>query len=130
MTASPAISDADAIRAVIAAWLAATKEGNVATVAALMTDDVVFLVPGRLPFGKAEFLAASAAMAGMTIDGRSNIEDLGVSGDMAYVRSRLQIEITPQPGSAVVRKSGYTLSIFRRSADGQWRLARDANLVA
>jgi ketosteroid isomerase-like protein len=29
-----------------------------------------------------------------------------------------------------VRRSGYTLSIFRKERDGRWRLARDANMLA
>jgi ketosteroid isomerase-like protein len=28
-----------------------------------------------------------------------------------------------------VRRSGYTLTLFRKGADGHWRLARDANLL-
>lgn len=37
--------------------------------------------------------------------------------------------MTP-PGGAPLRRSGYTLTILRKEADGQWRLARDANLLA
>ena len=28
-----------------------------------------------------------------------------------------------------VRRAGYTLTLLRKEADGQWRLARDANLL-
>ncbi|TIP77049.1 MAG: DUF4440 domain-containing protein, partial [Mesorhizobium sp.] len=28
-----------------------------------------------------------------------------------------------------VRQSGYTLTLLRKEADGEWRLARDANLL-
>jgi len=28
-----------------------------------------------------------------------------------------------------MRRSGYTLTILRKEADGKWRLARDANLL-
>jgi ketosteroid isomerase-like protein len=33
------------------------------------------------------------------------------------------------PGRDPVRRSGYTLTIMRKEADGTWRLARDANLL-
>ena len=46
------MTDAErAIRDVLETWMAATKRGDLATVLNLMTDDVVFLVPGLEPFG-------------------------------------------------------------------------------
>ena len=44
--------DERAIREVIATWMRASVAGDTATVLSLMTDDVVFLVPGQEPFGK------------------------------------------------------------------------------
>lgn len=120
--------DDRAIREVIAAWMRASAEGDIDTVLGLMTDDVVFLVPGREPFGKAAFAAASQGMQGMRLDGKSDVREIEVAGDWAYARSYLEVSITP-PGGTAVRRKGYTLSIFRKGADGRWRLARDANLL-
>jgi ketosteroid isomerase-like protein len=36
--------------------------------------------------------------------------------------------MTPPDGNPIHR-SGYTLTILRKEADGKWRLARDANLL-
>jgi uncharacterized protein (TIGR02246 family) len=121
--------DERAIREVIATWMRASAAGDTATVLSLMTDDVVFMVPGRDPFGKEAFAAASNAMQGATIDGTSDIREIEVLGDWAYVRSHLEVAVTP-PGIPAVRRKGYTLSIFRKGSDGRWRLARDANLLA
>ena len=93
-----------------------------------MTDDVVFMVPGREPFGKQEFAAASQAMTGVRIEGRSDIRELQVLGDWAYLRSYLELSVTP-PGGNTVRRAGYTLTILRKQADGRWLLSRDANLL-
>ena len=120
--------DEKAIRDVVATWLAASKRGDTATVLSLMTDDVVFLVPGQKPFGKEAFAAASNAQSGMQIDGQSTIEELTVLGDWAHLRTHLSIAVT-MPGRVPVRRSGYTLTILRKEADGAWRLARDANLL-
>ena len=49
-------------------------------------------------------------------------------GDWAYIRGYLEIAVTP-PGGNTVQRSGYTLTIFRKLADGRWLLARDANLL-
>lgn len=122
------MSDEQAIRDVIERWMDATKRGDTSSVLDLMTDDVVFLAPGREPFGKEVFRVASAAMAGMSIDGENHIEELHVIGDHAYVRSRLTVTVTMADGK-VVRQAGHGLSIFRKDDRG-WRLARDANLVA
>ena len=120
--------DEKAIRDVVATWLDASKRGDTATVLSLMTDDVVFLVPGQKPFGKEAFAAASNAQSGMQVEGQSTIEELTVLGDWAHLRTHLSITVT-MPGRDAVRRSGYTLTIMRRGADGKWRLARDANLL-
>ena len=120
--------DERAIRDLIATWMTASRAGDTATVLALMTDDVVFMVPGREPFGKEAFAAASEAMQGMTIDGTSEIVELQILGDWAFARAQITVTMTP-PAGAPVNRQGYTLSIFRKQPDGRWLLARDANLL-
>jgi uncharacterized protein (TIGR02246 family) len=120
--------DERAIRDLIDTWLAASTAGDIATVLSLMTDDVVFMVPGKEPFGKAAFASASMAMKDTKIDGRSDIQELRILGEWAYLRNRLEITVTP-PDGAPVHRSGYTLTILRKGDDGRWRLARDANLL-
>lgn len=41
--------DERAIRDLIATWMKASQAGDLETVLGLMTDDVVFMVPGREP---------------------------------------------------------------------------------
>jgi uncharacterized protein (TIGR02246 family) len=120
--------DEQAIRELIDTWMAASKAGDTAKVLSLMTDDVVFMVPGREPFGKQEFAAISQGMQGVRIDGTSEIRELQVLGDWAFLRGHLQMAITPAGGNTV-RQAGYTLTILRKGGDGRWRLARDANLL-
>jgi hypothetical protein len=79
------MDDEQAIRDVVDRWMIATKAGDTQAVLDLMTDDVVFMVPGREPFGKEEFRAASEAMEGMEIDGRAEIRELRVLGDWAFI---------------------------------------------
>lgn len=120
--------DERAIRDLIARWMAASQAGDTAAVLDLMTDDVVFMVSGKEPFGKEAFAAASAALQGMRVEGTSDIRELQVLGDWAYARSHLEVAVTPVGGNTV-RRSGYTLTIFRKQPDGRWLLARDANLL-
>ena len=58
--------DEQAIREIQSAWLAATADGDLAWLQPLMADDVVFLTPGRAPFGRNEFIAAFEAALGRT----------------------------------------------------------------
>jgi uncharacterized protein (TIGR02246 family) len=120
--------DERAIRELVATWMAASEAGDHDTVLSLMTDDVLFMVPGAEPFGKEAFAAASRGQRPGLIEGSADIVELRVLGDWAYLRNRLKVTMTP-PGSAPTTRSGYTLTILRKEPDGQWRLARDANLV-
>ena len=103
--------------------------GGTETVLGLMSDDVIFMVPGREPFGKQTFAANSRSMDGVRLEGSADIRELKVLGGWAYLRNFIEITVTP-PGGAPVRRSGYTLTILRKEPDGRWVLARDANLVS
>ena len=121
--------DEQAIRELVDTWFKASRSGDLATVLDLMTDDVVFMVPGRQPFGKEAFAAASEGMKNARIEGTSDIEELRVLGDWAYFRSYLKVTMAMPGGAAPMRRSGNTLTILRKEPDGRWRLARDANLL-
>jgi uncharacterized protein (TIGR02246 family) len=120
--------DERAIRDLVANWMAASQAGEVATVLGLMADDVIFTVPGREPFGKEAFAAASQSMKGVRFEGSYDIREIKVLGDWAYLRNYITVTMTP-PGGEPVRRAGYTLSILRKEPSGKWVLARDANLV-
>lgn len=122
------ITDEQAIRDLVSGWMAASQAGDTARVLDLMTDDVVFLVPGQEPFGKAEFAAASSKAQGVKIEATAEIQEIEVSGDLAFARNKLEVTVTP-PNGTPIRRSGPTLTMFRKGRDGKWRLARDANLL-
>jgi uncharacterized protein (TIGR02246 family) len=122
--------DERAIREVIATWLRASAAGDTQTVLSLMADDVVFLVPGRPPFGKAAFAAAQGGLGQFRLEANSNVREVHVAGDWAWCITDLAVTMTPAAGGPAIRRSGNTLSIFQRLADGRWVLARDANLLA
>jgi uncharacterized protein (TIGR02246 family) len=121
-------TDEQAIRNLIDTWFTATKTGDIETVLGLMTDDVVFMVPGQEPFGKEAFASASRGMQGASFDGSSEIVELKILNDWAWMRSRLRVSITPPGGSPIMRR-GYTLTILRKDSHGNWAITRDANLL-
>ena len=127
-----ATSDEQQIRDLVSTWMQATQAGDVDTVLGLMTDDVVFLVPGRPPMDKAGFAAAAHRQAegqAPTFEGQSEIQEIQIAGDWAFMWTRLSVVATPPNGAPPIERAGHTLTVLRRD-HGRWRLARDANLLA
>src|SRR5262245_34007223 len=107
--------DEKAIRRLVETWMKASKAGDTATVLGLMADDAVFMVPGQEPFGKDAFRATSDSQKGLRIEGESDIRELNILGDWAYMRSHIDMKATT-PDGKTMRRSGYTLTILRKEA--------------
>lgn len=116
------------IRDLILTWNERSKAGDADAVLDLMTDDVVFTVVGRPPFGKQEFAENMRRMKDLKIDAQAEVIEVTVRGDTAWARVRLRVGMTTPDGKSAPRE-GYVLSIYTRQADGRWLLARDANLL-
>ena len=121
-------NDESAIRELVDQWLAASKSGDLEARLSLLADDVVFMVPGKEPFGKKEFAATCKEMKDILVEGTSDIKEIKVLGDWAWMRNRLKVTIRPPDGKSQVH-SGYVLTILRKNPDGNWVIARDANLL-
>ena len=124
-------SDEEQIRQLVTTWMAATKAGDVDQVLSMMADDAVFLVPGRPPMRKSEFAAAAKAQASGAapkFDGTSDIQEIKVVGDWAFMWTKLSVVATPPDGSPPTERTGHTLTILNK-VNGRWVLARDANLL-
>jgi len=120
------------IRQLVATWMTATKAGDIETVLSLMADDVVFLIAGQPPMvGKAAFAAASRAQSGQAapkFDGTSEIQEIKVLDDWAFMWTKLTVVVTPPGGAQSMTRAGHTLSILKKQ-NGKWVLARDANML-
>lgn len=116
------------IRRLIDSWIAASNARDVPALMDMLTDDVIFMTPGRAPFGKAEFAADVERMKGVAIDARAEVQEIEVFGARAYIRNHIQVELTSL-GQTPKRMSGCAMSVLRKDPDGRWRIARDANLV-
>jgi uncharacterized protein (TIGR02246 family) len=125
-------SDEQEIRQLVATWMAATKAGELETVLSLMADDVVFLLVGRPPMiGKSAFAAAAKAQASqgpVKFDGTSEIQEIKVLGEWAFMWTKLTVVVSPPGGARPVTRAGHTLSILKKQ-NGKWVLARDANML-
>jgi uncharacterized protein (TIGR02246 family) len=125
-------NDEQEIRQLVSTWMAASRAGDVDTVLSLMADDAVFLVPGQPVMRKADFAAAARAQArgdAPQFDGSSEIQEIQILGDWAFMWAKLTVVATPPGGAEPVKRAGHTLTILKKQA-GRWVLARDANMLA
>lgn len=120
------------IRELVITWMTATQKGDTKAVLDLIDEEAVFLGPGRPPMiGKAAFASAAEAMSGANapqIEGESEIQEINVNGDWAYMWTRLKVTVKHPKGAAPTVRAGTTLSVLRKQ-DGKWRLIRDANML-
>jgi uncharacterized protein (TIGR02246 family) len=125
-------TDEKQIRQLVSTWMEATRAGDVETVLSLMSDDVVFLAPGRDPMRKRDFelaAKAQAANAAPKFEGTSEIQEITIAGDWAFMWTKLRVVATPPDGSPATERKGHTLTVLKKE-DGKWVLARDANLLS
>ena len=126
-------SDKQEIHEVHSTWINAVNAGDLARLLSLMADDVVFLLPGHPPMiGKSAYSAAAKTPSGQKpsrLDGVSEIQEIKVLGEWAFMWTKLSVVITPPGGAPPATRAGHTLSILRKE-NGKWVLARDANMLA
>ena len=111
------------------AWLEASKRGDSATLLTLLADDVVFITPGREPFGKEAFAAHDDdQMKDMQMEAEIDIKEIEIAGPWAWMRSFLKVSFTPNGGEPS-KMSGHILTVLQKQPDGRWVIKRDANFV-
>jgi uncharacterized protein (TIGR02246 family) len=124
-------ADLQSIRELVDRWHRATAAGEVETILESMTEDCVFLVSGKPPMKGRDSFAKGlrALLQTQRVESRGDIQELVVSGDLAYAWTLLTVRVTPRAGGAATERIGSTLTLFRRQPDGRWLLSRDANLL-
>ena len=126
------MNDEQAIRQLVSTWMAASKAGDVDKVLSLMADDAVFLVTGRPVMRKADFASAARAQArgeAPQFDGKSEIQEIRMLGDWAFMWTKLTVIATAPGGGPSTTRAGHTLTVLKKE-NGRWLLARDANMLA
>jgi uncharacterized protein (TIGR02246 family) len=125
-------TDEQAIRDLVALWHSATGAGDVATVLGLMAEDVVFLVAGHAPMrGRSAFESGlRKLLATHRIESTGEVQEVVVSGELAYCWSQLTVRIVPLAGGEAATRAGSALSVLRKEAGGAWVVARDANMLS
>lgn len=121
-------NDKQAIQEMVHTWLDASKKGDSSTLLSLLADDVIFITPGREPFGKEAFEGGQDEMKDVNMEAEIDIKEIEVAGSWAWMRSFLKVSFMPTGGEAS-KMSGHILTVLQKQSDGRWVIKRDANFV-
>lgn len=120
-------NDAKAIRDTIRAWLKASKEGDHATLATFLADDMKFIVAGQPAFGKKEFFAGGGGRP-FRFKSKLKVREVNLHGDWAQTWVELELEIVPAKGMKAMKLAGPAMTVWKKNR-GRWQIWRDANMV-
>src|SRR5438128_4974994 len=117
-------SDELEIRQVHSTWIDAVNAGDLGRLLSMMADDVVFINPGRAPFGRDGFSDGFlAAHNELRINCISELEEVVVVGEVAYTRSRDSLSVIPRAnstqaggaaGGKATQLAGHRMTVYRK----------------
>jgi uncharacterized protein (TIGR02246 family) len=126
--AATSTADREAIDRGHQAVLAALRANDCNALVPLLTDDVVFSPPNTPDAAGPEGVRAwcepmvtQMKITGVTVTGR----EVTVAGDWAIEHGAFEWTVVPAAGGPEQREQGRFLAIWRRLADGSWKLSRD-----
>jgi ketosteroid isomerase-like protein len=128
----PADTSADlaAITAFNARYLKSINDGDIATLSSLTDDDHMMISANGPPVsGK----AANDAVNGRTFEQFRIVEtwtplETVIDRNLAYQRGTFTVDAAPKAGGDTRHTEGKFVRIYRRQADGSWRMTRDVIL--
>jgi ketosteroid isomerase-like protein len=120
-------SEADAHR-VHQNYVDAINSNSPDSLLGMMTEDVVFLSANEpVMVGKAAVRPwVDSYYGAYRTHWDKPVQEFVVNGDWAYERYSYASTDTSRTDGSVVRGTGWGLVLYRRDADGKWRVARDA----
>lgn len=114
------------IEAVEQAIVEAFERKDAAAMAACYTEDAVLMPPNHPAVVGREAIEAHFREGFARFDAKlaTEIEEIEVAGDWAWLRTRLRQEITPRGGKPMTF-TAKALVVARRQDDGSWKYHRD-----
>lgn len=123
-------ADVAAIQAVLAAWGVAVETGDVATLVAQRTDDVVRMPPDE-PVSKGKQNLKDffrGLFKQFSVEGTwpvEGTEEIVVADGWAYHLSEYILKISPKAGGEAIEERGKIVVICQQQPDGSWKIARE-----
>ena len=122
-----AAADIAALREAHAREAAALSTGSVDTMMSVYDAEVVMMPPGEPAKngGSAVREWIERSLGDVSISGESTADDVQVAGDWGIVRYTGTLTITPKAGGQAMTEKIKGIHVFRRQADGSWKIAQD-----
>ncbi len=126
------VSNTDEVRAAIAAidkkFMEDVNRGDAAAGAAAYTDDAIVMPPNHSPVEGKQAIEKYLAEIGSQLQASNfqlSILEVDVQGDTTIVRGTYSNSFTIPGTDAPMEDQGKTLNVWKRQADGSWKLHRD-----
>jgi uncharacterized protein (TIGR02246 family) len=120
--------DVEAIRSLVGPeWAAAWAAGDASVIAEFYTEDAVLLPQNQLPIiGKTAIRSGyETFLKQYSVRGSSEIVELEVGGDWAFMRGTYTTTVIPKKGGPPIEEDrGNWLWIVKRQTDGLWKIFR------
>lgn len=120
--------DPAAVRRAGQAYLAALRTSNIDSMLAHWTDSATVLPPNEpVVRGRAAFRAFGEAFFRQlrVVDAEFTESDVTIGGDLAVERVAFSLTLQPVAGGAPITDVGKGVHVYRRQADGTWKLTMD-----
>jgi uncharacterized protein (TIGR02246 family) len=115
--------DLAAVESAADAYVAAMNAGDWALVAQSFTEDAVRIPPNEEPHNGREAIEGWLSGIDELISYELTRDRIGGADGFAYVRGRYAITLRPTGAPGPISDQGDFLEIWRREADGAWRVA-------
>ena len=112
-----------------ARFLDALSKGDVPTAGNNYAEDAVVMMPNMPAWqGKSAIVDGFTGFLGeyKLSNGKPTTTDVMIAGDLAIETGTFEWTITPKKGAAVTDKGKY-LTVWKKQADGTWKIIRDIN---
>ena len=116
-----------AIRGALTQWMEAFNAGDAAKACALFAPDLIAQVRGQGERGYAaqcDLLKRSLSDPTKTYSYALALKEILVAGDVAVVRLTWTLKVRQKDTGKETTSDEFGIDIFRRQADGSWKIAR------
>jgi uncharacterized protein (TIGR02246 family) len=111
------------------AWVAAAERDDAAAIAALYTDDAIFITSdGAVQQGRAAIQSSLSASLPATSELKVTEASAATSGDVRY-ETGTYTQKFQTPGGTVTDLSGTYLVVAQKQGDGSWKIVRHGSWV-
>ena len=120
-------TDIAAIQEIGKQGMRAYSAQDLSTLETLFTDDLILMPPDRpIIIGKEAMLEwVENVFLVFEPGGYTTASNVIVAGDWAIEHYTFNLAMRPKDGGEAIQEKGKGLHIYRRQADGSWKIARD-----